>query len=371
MILIFLPSSSRAMMYYQDNTCVYDFNINGDSFTNTSGWQNVTCGVGDRQGGLQLNYTTQDITIEIPSDGDNWTEFSGCQNWWSMSLIDNDFIGRGSAIPKVGSYYILISFFDNGTDGLIISLTLPSTINISNFEKLGFWVLYMDYYEIPTLEITDISIFEGADSISTKPHIILERFAVVWQYFSVSICDFSSNPSFNSSAVSKIEWKLDWYPRIYNRTLGEMILFDGVCFEKNETQYNFKNSGIWYSDWITLNGIGNKVTINSKYSIDINFYISSDNSTWYSLASSGTSDISQYNFQNKVILQVCLNKTNNNDSPIVDSIVVTSKISSQIPLIFMPSSLLDFIIAYGIVVGLAVIIGVETVLLIKKKGSRR
>lgn len=312
-----------------------------------------------------MDYSSSIIAVKIPLDGDNWTEHGDSASWWSVINVNSTVIDRPLG-GIVGSYAINMSITDNGTDGFCVGLDLPTTVNITGYEKLEFWIEYHDFNvnEIPVPNIKNIYLYEGMDSVSIAPYLILN--AAGWLHFAVNLDEFSKNLSFDPSFVSGIEWSYDWFPRIYNITDPKGFLFDGVHFEKNETKHDFNDSGVWYSDWIYLNGVGDKVTINTKYPQNVSIYISSDNSTWYQLSSNGTSDISQYGFK-KVILRVDLKKTSNGDTSVVNSIVITST-STIIPTIIPPQTpVIDPIISYGIMIGLASVVGVLTILLVRKK----
>jgi len=375
-ILFLFPKSAKAVTYYQDNIWIEDFNEFGAVFTNSSGAINVTCGIGDRPTGLQLNYTTQDIIRKNPIDGDNWTEsyIATSEFEWQLSILDS--IEYLDSTSKVGSWTVRFRY--NYTNPSFYMLLFSPTLgvsftNISGYDRMNFWL--QNYYDpldaIPELVLKKVFFDDiESDSISLYPNIILDDNN--WHNFSLNLNDFTTNPLFNPEKIWAIQWEFEWYPsHLTNRTEPQFIMIDGLHFEKDEIETSFKSTGIWYSDWINIKGTGQTIIINTTYPENVTLLISDDNSSWNVLSSFGSTNISQYNYTEDVILRVQLGKTINNNSPIIDYIIIISRAnitSINIPMLIplpMAGDLLplDPLIIYGIIGGLVVIVIIELVII--------
>lgn len=311
----------------QHNSYKENFNDYADHFTNTSGWQNVTCGVGDRQGGLQLNYTESIYEKQnLPDDKDNWTEDAAWVGNWFV-IPPDVFMGAWLDSNAVVNKFSLAMNYTEICDGLSMHVFVNSTgsWNLTDYDIMDWWYSYAKQFPMcPDMVLLNVSLEDIYGNRTTQ---VVNQYIspLTWIHFTLNMSNFIADPGFNISAVVIIYWLYTYVPtcevQIYT------VLYDGLHFTDYDTMLHVEDTGVWYSNWINLPGsnmLWSELIIETTHPSNTTIEFSINNITFFPLSTTDPS-IAQFLLSSPIIIRITLEKTNNGNSPFVDYLILVGE----------------------------------------------
>jgi hypothetical protein len=303
-----------------------NFNDYGDAFTNTSGFVNVTDGIGLRAGGLQLNYSYSTIEKRaLPPDKDNWTEDpTWVPNW---AVITDPLLGVWIDKWRVVNNWSLAMNYTEICDGFAIHefTNLTGTWNLTGYDIMNWWYFYIKEFEYcPDMLLVNVTLWDSSGNSST--YTVNQYIPpLTWIHFSLNMTGFIPTIGFNISDVQTIHWLYTYVP--YCEIQWYTVFYDGLHFVDYEQILTIKDRGVWYSDWITppgANMLWTELIIETTHPTNTTIEVSIDNSTFFPI-SSVSPNIAQYLVSSPVIIRITLEKTSSVGSPFVDYLILVAE----------------------------------------------
>jgi hypothetical protein len=312
---------------------------------------------------LQLNYSviphTSYIPLQYPTF-DNWTEDLSFVGSWSIFLT-------GSGVPVLDT----INFIFNNksvlipnviaawnpaplpASSMIAALDLSSNpINIRNYETF-IW-FYMDNLPIfgpDALILTELRFTDSNNnytSIYPQRHISPMFWAGMFGKYAEDLSDFidsdGDSTPFDWSSVEYIEWGFQLTTVILVGVPFNMW-FDGLGFEDNYNEIVHRDTGVWYSENISIpaNKSASSLSYDGTNLATSSISVSDDNATWLSVGTTYT-NLSNYNLTNNVFIKVEMTKLSPCITPMIDYLLLEFETVPEEPIDLPPDYTLFWVL---------------------------
>jgi len=316
---------------YQFHSYKENFNDFGDHFTNSSGSINVTCGIGKGAGGLQLNYTPIIINRTLPPDKDNWTEdvrnINGVWgNWFLGSPPDS--LNKIQLAPGLTSpLYVEINFSEVCDNVAIIGFQNETgTWNLSQYDQVEWFFAWQSQVGPgPTnIILREVRLFDiSLNCYRRAEYTMIPYFAI--QQYSRNLSEFIDDPGFDITQVLGIEWEFTYNPICVPQWY--LTYWDVLYFIDFQDIGTYKETGIWYSDWINLpenNMLWTELIIDTSHPDNTTIEVSIDNTTFIPL-DINTPNLGQFLVSRPIILRIRLEQTATNGTPFIDYVIIMAE----------------------------------------------
>jgi hypothetical protein len=286
-------------------------------------------------GDLQLNYSIQQFSQSNPSVypiNDNWTEDLVYTPKWSV-------FGTVSGVPALDPVNKILnnkSVIIPGVISVFVGAPLPtpsfitvfdmssSPINIKNYDvftwffKSNINFVYLDALVLTELRFTDSS--NNYTSIYPSRSVTPIWLGGLFNKYTEDLSDFidsdSDSTPFDWTSVEYIEWGFQLSNGL---SVGNPfnMWFDGLGFERNYNQTIHSDTGVWYSENISV-PVNKRISSISYNGTNLGIFssinVSNDNTNWVSVTITNT-NLSGYNWNNMFIkvemlkIGVCISPT--------------------------------------------------------------